>query len=406
MVKKILSIFKTTIILWLCILIPLFVGMKLVQSKTTADAESCLDSFIQTECVGVAKNIGLQFLSTQEEIVNIVNELQFGTLEEGGTSNEVLQELTKSHLGLLSVNIYHDDGKFFASSGEFELPDKAREEFPDFSEDKLKDKISYSIDQLENTNEIVLKFYTPLRLTINGSSKDFIMELIIKWDRYETYMNKLQQGSFPRMFYIISPDCKRYVSMNSLPAEARTKKSVAALGMHLTPKIGSVAGHFSTQEIEKLKFRIYKEDIKIPEKLVGSQFFMVVAADEGSFHTVSKSLIEGIPVIVIVLVVLWLFISIITALFYSGMKDKLEIANTITESTPLVVVIYRASDGKILQANLSAKTLLRIKDEEKDTINMWNVFLINEDKEYVENAINSKIQVLKYGNAGAKFRRR
>ena len=403
MIKKLLSILKSTVLLWLCILIPLMIGMKIIEMRTERDAKACLDSFIQTECVGLSKNISLQFLSTYEKIINITDELQLNSFEnEEITPHDVLKELVKNNNNLLSMHIYRADGKFFASSGDDELADASLDEIPSFVKTELENRakkkadnnkkegdeaeaaaaeeeeeeektkkqkvaeltkeVSYSIDQLEDSKEIVLKFYAPLRLEIKDKEtdemkeEDFFIEITEKWQQYEKYMDELQQGSFPRMFYIISPDCKRYISLNSFPDGAKSQRSVMALGMHLTSKINGIAAGFSDQNIEGLKFRLFKDDIRMPQKMKGNNFYMVVAADDMALANVIESLISGTSVVLIILVMILLLISIVMAKFHSDTKDQQEISETITEATPLAVIIFKASDGKIFQINLSAKT--------------------------------------------------
>ena len=394
MVKSLLGVLKSTVLLLICILIPLFIAMKVIQSNTKKDALACIDSFMQTECVGLSKNIGLQFEATEKEVRILSDELKLKNLEKEGTSHEALMSFVENNTNLVSINIYRDSGKFFASSGPDELVDFDKEDVPDFSKEDMKDKIKYSIDQLDDTNAIVLKFYTPLKLKIKDKEENFFVETAMKWDKFERYMNQLEQGSFPRQFYIISPDCKRYVSLNSLPVGAKTQRAVTALGLHLTSMINSINMGLSDISIERTDFKIFKDEIKMPPNMIGNKFYMVVASDEDATDVVSGALSSGVSNVLAILCIVWLFLCIVLSRFYSNTKEQLEISNTITESTPLAVIIYKASDGKILQVNLSAKTLFRIENEKVNDINMWDVFITQEDKEYIENAINSKIQVL------------
>jgi PAS domain S-box-containing protein len=105
---------------------------------------------------------------------------------------------------------------------------------------------------------------------------------------------------------------------------------------------------------------------------------------------------EEVYFVVILLIACWLILCTILSRFYSSTRDKLEIATTIADSTPLAIVIFRVSDGKIKQINLSAMTLIRVTKEDIDKINMWDIFISEGDRNYVSNAVSSNISVLNY----------
>lgn len=392
MLRKALNIIKATCILLACVLIPLFIGIKFIKSSSEKDASKCVDTFLEDEGSGLSKYIGLQFENTNKDINLMLSDIKFNDLSDIKKTKSCIESLVSKNKTIAAVNIYEENGKFLvsSSSNSSEALDPAAEKMKN-----IDDKVIFSIDQLED-NSIVVKNIVKQEVNLAGEKNKYFFEFIVKWDQYETYMNGMKEGSFPRMFYIISPDCRRYVSLNSLPTNAKSKRSVVALGLHLVEKQQSISLGISNVKIETSEFTLYKDEIKIPEQMLGNKFYIIVATDGSTFKAVAKKMLENIPIIVLILVASWLFLCLILSRFYNKTKDQLEISTKISESTPLAIAIFRVSDGKIMRINLSAMTLFRIDRESINTTNLWNLFIYDDDKQYIMNAASSNINVLNY----------
>ncbi|MDR1375648.1 MAG: PAS domain-containing sensor histidine kinase [Holosporaceae bacterium] len=391
MLKKLVSIIKTTLLMWVCVLVPLLIGLKLVKSSSKKDIAQCVDTFMQSEGANLAKYVALQFESTQKDLDILMSEIQSLDLTNKKDTSKKLKNFLKQNSNIISINLYDRDGKFLASTkkgGETDLE----------KSDKLKtmDEINYSIGQREDG--LITVDYMVLHSAPNKKEKEdgFYFDITVKWDQYERYMNELQEGAFPRVFYIISPDCKRYVALNSLPKESLNARGVAALGMHLTSKIQNIPEGFSDQEIESLDFRVFKSEIKIPETMKGNKFFILVATGDTALRIVTDGMFSSMSTVIIVIIIIWLAFCMLISRFYNASLSQLEIANTITDSTPLATVIFKASDGKIMRINLSAITLLRIEEKDIKTANIWNLFISERDRDYIASAIPSNINVMNY----------
>lgn len=392
MLRKALNIIKATCILLACVLIPLFIGIKFIKSSSEKDASKCVDTFLEDEGSGLSKYIGLQFENTNKDINLMLSDIKFNDLSDIKKTKSCIESLVSKNKTIAAVNIYEENGKFLvsSSSNSSEALDPAAEKMKN-----IDDKVIFSIDQLED-NSIVVKNIVKQEVNLAGKKNKYFFEFIVKWDQYETYMNGMKEGSFPRMFYIISPDCRRYVSLNSLPTNAKSKRSVVALGLHLVEKQQSISLGISNVKIETSEFTLYKDEIKIPEQMLGNKFYIIVATDGSTFKAVAKKMLENIPIIILILVASWLFLCLILSRFYNKTKDQLEISTKISESTPLAIAIFRVSDGKIMRINLSAMTLFRIDRESINTTNLWNLFIYDDDKQYIMNAASSNINVLNY----------
>ena len=82
--------------------------------------------------------------------------------------------------------------------------------------------------------------------------------------------------------------------------------------------------------------------------------------------------------------------------FYTKTKEQLDVSTAISTATPLAIVIFRVADGKIMQINMSALTLFRINREAINEVDCWKLFLYEDDRHYISNAISSNVNVLNY----------
>lgn len=393
MLKKVLDTIKATSILWICILIPLLIGMRFIKSSSRGDALKCVDSFIEDEGVGLSKYVGLQIENSRIYIENLWGKIEgISTLDDKDHIHDCISKCVKSDQNIAYINLYNEEGILINSSLE---EGKEDIENIDIEEDKIKnigENVLYSIDQLEKNKLIVIKYLTQRYI---GGKKVFF-EIAMKWSQYEGYINSMQEGVFPRMFYIVSPDCRRYISLNSLPSSSANKENAIALGLHLVNKLQSIKDGLSDIKIESYNFRIYKDEIKTNENMKGNKFYIIIATGDSSFERLSKSMLNSLPTILMLLIAAWLVLCIVLSRFYNRTKDELEIATIIADSTPLAIAIFRVSDGKIMRINLSAMTLFRIEKGAIDTKNLWDLFIYDDDRSYIFGAASSNINVLNY----------
>ncbi|MDR0631886.1 MAG: PAS domain S-box protein [Holosporaceae bacterium] len=392
MFKKIVATFKLIVSIWVCILVPLLVGIKLVKSSSIRDLGKCVDTFVHSEGIGISKYMTLQFENTIKEFENIMEETESADMGNAKSLKKTLKSLAARNKNIVSICVYDEKEKFLASSSNSSGVDLSG----DRKVLKLKDEILYEIQQ-RNDGSIVVK-YTAAKKFDNreDKGKKFFFELTVKWNNYEKYMQQLEVGSFPRMLFIVSPSCERYVSLNSLPKGMISDRNLAALGMHLTKTINDISLGLSNRNVESLDFRVFKDEIKMPKRMNGDEFFVVVATNDTAINTLSSDMFNTIPPVIFAIIVIWLLVCLVAARFYNKTKEQQEISDVVVNSTPLAIVIFKAEDGKIMKINLSATTLLRIEMESIETTNMWDLFIEDSDKKYITNAISSNINVLNY----------
>lgn len=390
MLKKIIPIIKATVIIWICILLPMFVGMSYIKSSMKSGSVQYIDSFIKSEGTSVSKYLTSQLENSQKEIEELCSELKLIGIQNPKAIDKILKNIVRENKNIASIRLYQEDGKFISGSTD--------EDETDLSVTKemksIAKNIHYELQQLQN-EDIVVKFTALRALDTSKAGKKAFVEMIVKWSKFDSYMKELMSGSFPRMLYILSPDCVRYISMNCLPAGSKHDSTVVALGLHLSSNLASIPNGMLNIIIQSKKFRAFKEDVITPNGLTGNKFAIMVATDDSAIQALSGNM-HYLSVAIVALIVIWLILCLAMSRFHNRVKDQLEIAETITYSTPLAVAIFNSDDGKLMQINLSGSSLLRVSQDIIATTNMWDIFVSPNDKQYVKNAAASGINVLNY----------
>lgn len=390
MLKKIIPVIKATILILTSISLPLFVGMSYVKSSMKSGSIHYIDSFTKSECTGISKYLTLQLENTQKEVEKTCSDLNAIGIQNPKAIDKILKDIVQTNNNIVSIHLYQEDGKFISGSidgdkTDLSISDKLK---------KLGQNIHYELRQLKN-EDIVMKLIASRTLNAGDESKKVFIAMSVKWSKFDDYMKKLTTGSFPRMMYILSPDCMRYISMNCLPAGSKHDTTVMALGLHLSSNLSRIPNGLLNIIIQSKKFRAFKSDVATPNGMTGNKFAVMVATDDSAIQALAGNM-HYLSLAIVALIMIWLVLCLAMSRFHNRVKDQLEIAETITYSTPLAVVIFNAADGKIMQINLSGSSLLRISQEAIPTVNMWDIFISPDDKQYVKNAAASEINVLNY----------
>lgn len=394
--NKIVSLLKLTLIVWLGILIPLVICFLFLRASVKTDTFKSVDTFIENENVNLAKYVELQFSNTYHDMQKLGAYINnYGSKDAKGIQ-KCIEDFLKNYKSVNYINVYDKTGKIIVGS-------RKQKDEPSLDKDELNCKINeinYSL--VENRDKSISLILLSAQEKQKDKEKRFI-KMSVKWGAYDKYIERVTEGSFPRMFYIISPACKRYVSCNSLPKKKVAPNEIAALGLHLAGKIQSILKGLSTVTIASMDFRIVKNEVMIPNTLHGPKFFLVTAMDDAALQEVSDSLLRKLPIMLGIIISIILLISIVIARLYERKRGDLDVANKISDSTPLAIVIFRVDNGQIQKINLTARTLLRVQEESIPTINMWKFFISEADREYVKNAIDSDINVFNYEVLGQTF---
>lgn len=392
MFKKVLNLIKVTGMMWICILLPVIIGYSSIKSASKSDVRKYMDSYLDSEATNLSKYISLQLKNSGKEILEISDILILTHGEKDSPIERIFSEIQKDNINIVSINMYDSKGSNMHKSDEGDISDVL--DVNDYSIADLKDKdITFSFRQAEDGS--VLVDFIMKREKI-GDVEPFYLSVAMKWSQYETFLDRLQDGVFARKFYIISPDCRRHISLNSLPRGAESNRNLLALGWHMASIIKNIAIGSSDVTLEGLKYRVFKSEIRSPEKMDGSQLFIVAVTDDEAFDELVKGIFRNTPTTIIILLVIWLFICLVVARFYNHTKEQLHISNAISDSTPSAIIVFDAETGKIQRINPSGLTLTRLIPEKVSSVNAWDLFVSEKDRKYIMNAMKNNINILNY----------
>lgn len=392
MLRKILNLIKVTGLMWICILLPVLIGFSSIKSASESDVRRYMDSYLDSETTNLSKYIGLQLKNTGKEILEISDAVIFSHGEDMSALAKILSEVQKDNSNIVAISVYDNKGTNIYKTSNEETSDVL--DINDYAIADLKDKdTTFSFKQAEDKS--VLVDFVMKREAV-GEVEPFYLSVVMKWSQYETFLDRLQDGVFARKFYIISPDCMRHISLNSLPHGAESDINLLALGWHMSKKIKDISIGSSDVNLEGFKYRVFKSEIKAPEKMDGSQLFIISVTDDKAFEELVKGIFNKTPTTIVILLVIWLFICLVVSRFYNHTKEQLQISNTISESTPSAIIVFDVENGKIQKINPSGLTLARLTLDRVPSVNAWDLFTSEKDRSYIMNAVKTGIKITNY----------
>jgi PAS domain S-box-containing protein len=392
MLKKVLSLIKVTAIMWGCILLPLLIGFSSIKSASESDVRRYMDSYLDSESTNLSKYISLQLKNTGKEILEISDSIVLSYDEGDEAIERIFAEYMKNNSNIVKISVHNEKGSAIHKSHESDV-DKAID-ISDYAIADLKDKdTTFSFKQAED-GSVLVDFVIKREKT--SETPPFYLSVSMKWEQYESFLDRIQDGVFARKFYIISPDCRRYISLNSLPRGEESNLNLVALGFHLSDHIKSINLGSSDTFLEGIKYRTFKSEIKSPEKMDGSQLFIVSVTDEEAFEGLTKGIFKNAPTVIVILLVIWLVVCLVISKFFNLAREQLHISNAISESTPSAIIVFDSETGNIRKINPSGLTLARLIPEKVSTVNAWELFTSEKDRSYVMNAMKTNINIMNY----------
>ena len=392
MFRKILNLVKVTGLMWICILLPVIFGYTSIRSASESDVRKYMDSYLDSEATNLSKYISLQLKNSSKEILEISDVLILADKEEDSEIKRIFAEAQKDNSNIVSICTYNNRGVVTHASNKEDSTDAL--DINDFSISDLKDKdITFSFKEAED-GSVLVDFL--MKREKKGNVEPFYLSVAMKWSQYETFLDRLQDGVFARKFYIISPDCRRYISLNSLPRGAESDRNLIALGWHMSEKIKDIAIGSSYVTLEGLTYRVFKSEIKSPEKVDGSQLFIIAVTNDKAFRTLVNGIFKNTPTTIIILLFIWLFICLVVSKFYNHTKEQLQMSDAISDSTPSATIVFDTETGEIRRINPSGLTLTRLIPEKVPTVNAWDLFVSEKDRNYIKSAMKNNIKILNY----------
>lgn len=391
MLKKVLKVMQLTAIMWMFILVPLIAGYVSIKSASETDIVKYMDSYLDNEATNLSKYISLQLKNSSKELLEISDAVIYNTKDVNTDYEEIFSNFFKNNTNIVNISLYDTKGLVIYKSV---TDDTDAIDVTDFSIIDLKDK-DCSFYFKQDDNGAVLINFTMKRDKVKNVDP-FYMVVTMKWSQYEHFLDRLQEGAFSRKFYIVTPDCRRYLSLNSLPRGEESNRNLVALGLHLAEKIKGIKLGISDVELEQLKYRVFKSEIKSPEKVDGSQMFIIAVTDREAFEKLTEGMFKRVPTVIVILLFIWLIVCLFISRFVNHAKEQLSISDAISESTPSAIIVFAAETGKIRTINPSGLTLTRLSTEKTSEVNAWELFVSEKDRNYIMNAMKSDIHIVNY----------
>lgn len=391
MLRKVLNVIKLTAIMWGCILLPLIFGYVSIKSASEKDVRNYMDSYLDNEATNLSKYISLQFKNATKEMIEISDAVIYNSKDKNVEYEKILSGFMKENSNIVNISLYDTKGLIIYKSA---TDDTDAIDVTDFSIVDLKNKDTSFYFQQDAKGEVLVNF------TIKRDKVDnvepFYLVVTMKWSQFEYFLDRLQEGAFARKFYIVSPDCRRHISFNSLPRGEENNRNLQALGLHLAEKIKSIKLGISDVNIEDYSYRVFKSEIKSSDKVDGSQLFILGVTDQEAFEKLTGGMFKTVPTIIIILLFIWLIVCLFISRFVNHAKEQLSISNAISESTPSAIIVFAAETGKIRTINPSGLTLARLAIEKVSEVNAWELFVSDKDRNYIMNAMKSDIHIVNY----------
>lgn len=383
---------QVVIIVWLLMIIPFFSGLKYIDLSSADSVNSCLETFLTTENKNISQNLSDMIHRSSQVYSEFAKNIDFNRISD----DRYMQNLVSNHIpcgnkNLIRFKVSDAKGSLLYTSDRYETSDFLQDET--FKTANNGQVVINLISLDEESRNIGISYF----FRIDKDNNRYFIEVINPISYLDNYLSTIDNGLFPRFFYIISPKFTRYVSMSGLFMKNSEKIMGVALGCHLANQIKK-----TTSDGNKLFFAEGKSysvninQIRLPEQLSGPRLFAVIAAHSGSIGQLSGDLLNGLPLALLFVALLSGLISCYMARSYVKMEEELQLSAGITDSTPIPVIVFDIKTGKIKQINQPSCILFRSTLEKLIGFNAWKLFVNDKDVEYIKSATDSQIPVQNY----------
>lgn len=389
MIRKI----QIVIMLWLLMLIPFYIGLKYIDWSSTDSVNACLETFLTTENNNVAVNVSEKINASNELYKLYITSLDLSKVKDSAYMGEALKRIPCDQENVIRLKIADENGNLLYSSDRYDTGDFLYDNVSKLAEKGYTNIELVSLDK--DSKSIGISFF--FSIVSKHDNKRYYIQILNPFSYIDKYISKIDEGIFPRFFYIISPEFMRYVSMSGIFVDDKEKNLAMSLGCHLTKALKKTTTDGNKMfVVDKRMFLINIKELSLAKDIKGPKLFAIVAAHDGSVAILSDELLGGLPLSLTFVLMFTALVSLIISRRYLKTDAKLRVASGISEATPIPIIVFELETGKVLETNEPASVLLRSSIEKILNINGWTLFNKKEDAEYVKNAILSDIPVQNY----------
>lgn len=386
---------QVILIIWLLVLIPFYTGLKYIELSSTDSVNSCLETFLNTENANIADNVSNKINKDLSSYISFAKSLDTKQLSDEEYMKEALKEIPCGSSNLVRFKISDANGRILYTSDKYETADFLHDKT--FKEAQKGRNIINLVSLDPKSQSVCISYFFSITSPSEGKNKTYFCEVINPVSQIDGYISKIDQGIFPRFFYIISPKFTRYVSMGGIFIKNSEKSLAVSLGCHLANEFKN-----KTTDGNKLffvngkSFSLNVQQLKLNKDTIAPTLFSVVAAHSDSIATLSDELLGGLPLTLMFIILFTLCVALFMSRIFVKMESELQIAMGITEATPVPVIIFELETGNIKQTNQPASILFRSTTEQLLNTSAWNLFIGDKDKNYISSAVTSEIPVQNY----------
>lgn len=411
-----------TVLIWICLLCPFYCGINYIEHTSSFSVKECLNTFLHTENNAIVHSIAFQMENDVARLKSFAESISSGAFKDQKKITKIVTNFLKHNENILSIKIGNSSGSLIYTSDKYDNSDflhdadfknaqNGKVVFKLFDKDKKSKTIAisyfFAIDK-KITDDINTEKPNAARQSVEAKQENgerqkhkdqkIFFQITLPWSEYHSNLSSIRQGTFPRFFYILSPNFTRHVNLDGIFIKNSQKRLAVSLGCHLAAELKEKELKENTILFKKynIPFLINIEKINIKDDIVGPALYSAIATDSTSISVLANELLDGVNGAFIFGFLFTLLLALIMGRKYSNVRESLSISESISESTPVPVLIFEMTSGKIIRTNEPSCILFKEPQENFIGKDGWSIFINDKDKKYVKNAVDSGIPIRDY----------
>ena len=382
-----------SLIVWLCLFIPFYSGVNYIEHTSSRSVENCLHTFISAENSNISNTISVGI----EKDVFLFKQFTKSFRKSDITKLKKIETISKkfldNHQDVLSIKICDGSGSLIYTSSKYDNTDLLKD--AEFKQAEAGNVVFNLFPENNGNSPNILMSYLVMHKI--GDNKYFF-KFSVHWKKYNAFLQSIDQGVFPRFFYVISPSFSRYINLEGSFSKPSQKTLAVILGCHLANKDVIKNKHIGKTVLfmqDNIPFRVNIAKINIGENIKGPVLTSVIATDSTSIAVLAKELLKGIDGAFFVGLILTLLISLVLARRYINIYAKLKRESAFNRCAPCPVIFIKCDDYIITFNNSQALNLFRVTDS-LIGVDFFKFVIDGREVSYIKSAISSLIPIRNY----------
>lgn len=413
-----------TVLIWICLLGPFYCGINYIEHTSSFSVKECLNTFLHAENNAITHSIEFQMANDVSKLKSFAESISLGAFNDSKKITKVVTNFLKRNGNILSIKIGNSSGSLiytsdkydnsdFLHDADFKAAQNGKVAFKLFDKDKKSKTIAisyfFAIDKKiaknpnftkrnKNIDSRSIEIKQENNDDQHNKAQKIFFQITLPWSEYHSHLSSIRQGTFPRFFYILSPNFTRHVNLDGIFIKNSQKRLAVSLGCHLAAELKEKELKENTILFKKynIPFLINIAKINTKDNIVGPALYSAIATDSNSISVLSNELLDGVNGAFIFGFLFTLLLALIMGRKYSNVRASLSVSESISDSTPVPVLIFEMKSGKVIKTNEPSCVLFKESQESFIGKDGWGIFINDKDKKYVKNAIDSGIPIRDY----------